>query len=85
LKQDERDRAISANALVDGFDPERAIGATHWRDRHVASAAATIAPSVFVATALAARLPKDVERPTSQTFPKYGSGREAVGGRNEIG
>jgi hypothetical protein len=35
-------------ALVDGFDPERVIGATHWKDRHVASAAAAIAPSVLV-------------------------------------
>lgn len=34
-------------ALVDGFDPDRTIGKTHWKDRHVASAAAAIAPSVL--------------------------------------
>jgi hypothetical protein len=30
------------------FDPDRIIGKTHWKDRHVASAAAAIAPSVLV-------------------------------------
>jgi hypothetical protein len=41
-------RSAFPDALVDGFDPDRAIGATHWKDRHVASAAAAIAPSVLV-------------------------------------
>jgi hypothetical protein len=35
-------------ALVDGFDPGRVIGTTHWKDRHVASAAAAIAPCILV-------------------------------------
>jgi hypothetical protein len=36
------------DAHVTSFDPERVIGATNWKDRHVASAAATLAPSVLV-------------------------------------
>jgi hypothetical protein len=35
-------------AIIDGFDPDRTIGTTHWKDGHVASAAAAIAPSVLV-------------------------------------
>jgi hypothetical protein len=35
-------------AIIGGFDPDRIIGKTHWKDRHVASAAAAIAPSVLV-------------------------------------
>jgi hypothetical protein len=35
-------------ALVTDFDPARVIGATDPKDRHVASAAAAIAPSVLV-------------------------------------
>ena len=37
-----------SGALVDGFDPDRVIGTTHWKDRHVASVAAAIAPCVLV-------------------------------------
>jgi hypothetical protein len=41
-------RSEFPDAIVAGFDPDRIIGATHWKDRHVASAAAMIAPSVLV-------------------------------------
>jgi len=41
-------RTWFADALVAGFDPERAIGVTDPKDRHVASAAAAIAPCVLV-------------------------------------
>jgi hypothetical protein len=41
-------RTWFADALVAGFDPERAIGVTDPKDRHVASAAAAIAPYVLV-------------------------------------
>jgi hypothetical protein len=41
-----------ADALVAGFDPERAIGVTNPKDRHVASAAAAIAPCVLVTSNL---------------------------------
>ena len=34
-------------AIISGFDPDRIIGKTHWKDRHVASAAVAIAPSVL--------------------------------------
>ncbi len=36
------------NALVGGFDPHREIGKTDAGDRHVASAAASIAPCILV-------------------------------------
>jgi hypothetical protein len=41
-------RTWFAEALVAGFDPERAIGGTDPKDRHVASAAAVIAPCILV-------------------------------------
>jgi hypothetical protein len=41
-------RTWFADALVAGFDPELAIGVTDAKDRHVASAAAAIAPCVLV-------------------------------------
>ena len=41
-------RTWFADSLVAGFDPERAIGVTNPKDRHVASAAAAIAPCVLV-------------------------------------
>ncbi len=53
-----RDRIISrtiplirrcfSDALVTDFDAERIIGTTHRKDRHVASAAAALAPSILV-------------------------------------
>jgi hypothetical protein len=36
------------DALITGFDPARVIGATDIDDRHIASAAAAIAPYVLV-------------------------------------
>ena len=41
-------RELFSNAHVNDFDPERAIGWTNPKDRHVASAAAAVAPSVLV-------------------------------------
>jgi hypothetical protein len=41
-------RTWFTDALVVGFDPERVIGTTVSKDRHVASAAAAVAPSVLV-------------------------------------
>jgi len=41
-------RTSFADALVADFDAERVIGVTDSKDRHVASAAAAIAPSVLV-------------------------------------
>jgi hypothetical protein len=41
-------RTWFSDALVSGFDPEREVGATDAKDRHVASAAAAIAPCVLV-------------------------------------
>jgi hypothetical protein len=41
-------RTWFTDALVVSFDPERVIGVTDSKDRHVASAAAAIAPSVLV-------------------------------------
>jgi hypothetical protein len=40
-------RTWFSDALVSGFDPEREVGATDAKDRHVASAAAAIAPCVY--------------------------------------
>lgn len=41
-------RTWFTDALVSGFDPTREVGATEAKDRHVASAAAAIAPCVLV-------------------------------------
>ncbi len=41
-------RRCFSDALVTDFDVERMVGSTHRKDRHVASAAAALAPSILV-------------------------------------
>ncbi|WP_164632923.1 hypothetical protein [Rhodopseudomonas sp. WA056] len=45
-------RRIFPDALIRGFDPEREVGSTHWKDGHVASASAKVAPCVLVTSNL---------------------------------